>query len=409
MPAAAGLALRRSATSTARSTARAPTRAPAGCLPGPGRVRGRALARRAAAARRSLELAGAPARRGAGRPVRLAQALDNLIPNAIEHGGLRVQVEARTFPAGVRISVSDRPARRSAREGGTPARPATRPRPSSGRGDRRSARWPLPRSTADRHRRRPSSCRSRTAGQRRGAALPAAPAARGAPGRRRMSRRARAIGFAAAALACAALAAALAGGYRTDIESQLGPLRRVVVARGSRRPGRCVRPMRRGCSRCAGSRSDSCPPGRSRRRSRRSAARRRRRSRRAPTCSPASSGPAAPPPPRLARGSAPAERRWRSRSPAPRRSRRAAAIRREPGRRDRHHRARSRRRQRPNVRGGRRASSCSPSHSRLIAEAARPARIRGGVLDGDPRAHPPEALRLIQAENFARQVRLIPH
>jgi Flp pilus assembly protein CpaB len=47
-----------------------------------------------------------------------------------------------------------------------------------------------------------------------------------------MSRRARAIAFACAALASAGLAAAVAGGYRTDLESQLGPLRPVVVARG---------------------------------------------------------------------------------------------------------------------------------------------------------------------------------
>jgi Flp pilus assembly protein CpaB len=57
-----------------------------------------------------------------------------------------------------------------------------------------------------------------------------------------MSRRARAIGFAAAALACAALAAAVAGGYRTDLEGQLGPLRRVVVARDELLPTRPLRP-----------------------------------------------------------------------------------------------------------------------------------------------------------------------
>jgi Flp pilus assembly protein CpaB len=57
-----------------------------------------------------------------------------------------------------------------------------------------------------------------------------------------MSRRARAVGFAAAALACAALAATVAGGYRTDLEDQLGPLRRVVVARGKLSPSRPLRP-----------------------------------------------------------------------------------------------------------------------------------------------------------------------
>ena len=46
-----------------------------------------------------------------------------------------------------------------------------------------------------------------------------------------MSPRARAVAFAAAAVACAALSAGLAGGYRSDVAAQLGPLRPVVVAR----------------------------------------------------------------------------------------------------------------------------------------------------------------------------------
>jgi len=45
-----------------------------------------------------------------------------------------------------------------------------------------------------------------------------------------MSRRVRAIGFGCAALACAALAAAMTGGYHEDLQSELGPLRSVVVA-----------------------------------------------------------------------------------------------------------------------------------------------------------------------------------
>ena len=40
-------------------------------------------------------------------PERLAQALDNLIHNAIVHGGLRIRVQASVFPGGVRISVAD--------------------------------------------------------------------------------------------------------------------------------------------------------------------------------------------------------------------------------------------------------------------------------------------------------------
>src|SRR3954452_20145123 len=45
-----------------------------------------------------------------------------------------------------------------------------------------------------------------------------------------MKRRARAIAFGCAALVCAGLAAAMTGGYRQDIQSELGPLRSVVVA-----------------------------------------------------------------------------------------------------------------------------------------------------------------------------------
>jgi signal transduction histidine kinase len=40
-------------------------------------------------------------------PERVGQALDNLIHNAILHGGLRVRVEASAFAGGVRISVAD--------------------------------------------------------------------------------------------------------------------------------------------------------------------------------------------------------------------------------------------------------------------------------------------------------------
>jgi Flp pilus assembly protein CpaB len=57
-----------------------------------------------------------------------------------------------------------------------------------------------------------------------------------------VSRRARAIAFGCSALACAGLAATVAGRYRTDLESQLGPLRPVVVARATIPAGRVVRP-----------------------------------------------------------------------------------------------------------------------------------------------------------------------
>jgi Flp pilus assembly protein CpaB len=54
-----------------------------------------------------------------------------------------------------------------------------------------------------------------------------------------MSRRGRAVGFAVAAALCAGLAASVAGGYRSDLAAQLGELRPAVVAARSlpaRRP-----------------------------------------------------------------------------------------------------------------------------------------------------------------------------
>ena len=57
-----------------------------------------------------------------------------------------------------------------------------------------------------------------------------------------MSRRLRAIAFGCAALACAGLAAAVAGGYRADLDAQLGPLRPVVVARATIPARRPLRP-----------------------------------------------------------------------------------------------------------------------------------------------------------------------
>jgi len=40
-------------------------------------------------------------------PPRLAQALDNLLANAVEHGGLRISVEASIRRSGLRIAVAD--------------------------------------------------------------------------------------------------------------------------------------------------------------------------------------------------------------------------------------------------------------------------------------------------------------
>jgi signal transduction histidine kinase len=50
-------------------------------------------------------------------PVRIAQALDNLIVNALEHGGPNVVVEAREFKGRLRISIFD---------DGAPSRPRSR-------------------------------------------------------------------------------------------------------------------------------------------------------------------------------------------------------------------------------------------------------------------------------------------
>jgi Flp pilus assembly protein CpaB len=58
-----------------------------------------------------------------------------------------------------------------------------------------------------------------------------------------MSRRARAAAFAAAALGCAALAAGLAGGYRADLTAQLGQLVPVVVTTGPLHAHRELRPQ----------------------------------------------------------------------------------------------------------------------------------------------------------------------
>jgi signal transduction histidine kinase len=56
-------------------------------------------------------------------PVRLGRALDNLLANAIEHGGLRIGVSGRVLGSRIRVEVSDRgtddaAARRPRREAG---------------------------------------------------------------------------------------------------------------------------------------------------------------------------------------------------------------------------------------------------------------------------------------------------
>ena len=64
----------------------------------------------AAAVHRSLELSWQAGRATVlADPVRVAQALDNLISNAIEHGGLRVAVRASICAGGLRIEVASDP------------------------------------------------------------------------------------------------------------------------------------------------------------------------------------------------------------------------------------------------------------------------------------------------------------
>lgn len=57
-----------------------------------------------------------------------------------------------------------------------------------------------------------------------------------------MSRRARAVAFAAGAVGCALLAAGLAGGYRADVAAEYGALRAVVVASEPLPAKRALRP-----------------------------------------------------------------------------------------------------------------------------------------------------------------------
>lgn len=57
-----------------------------------------------------------------------------------------------------------------------------------------------------------------------------------------MSRRTRALSFLAAALVCALLAAAVAGRYRSRVESQYGPLQAVLVATSELPAGQAIGP-----------------------------------------------------------------------------------------------------------------------------------------------------------------------
>jgi Flp pilus assembly protein CpaB len=225
-----------------------------------------------------------------------------------------------------------------------------------------------------------------------------------------MTKRARAIAFGAAALGCAALAAALAGGYRADLASQLGPLRPVVVARAQIPSGQPLGPAQ---------------------------ARRLLEVRRVPErFAPAGALSAS----QQAIGHAPAVR-------IPAGAYLLAALLEDPGSRRRGHRPRLAGARKPveisvtgaealEAAGGARGARSvdvivttepgpgggsgrtyvAAEHVRLLA-LGRSGDSDGGVLSGAgsgawaatlalTRA---QALRLIQAENFARQVRLIPH
>jgi signal transduction histidine kinase len=62
----------------------------------------------AARARRSLQLRWAAGdSQVVADPARVAQALDNLLANALEHGGLRVLVEATRGERGIRVAIAD--------------------------------------------------------------------------------------------------------------------------------------------------------------------------------------------------------------------------------------------------------------------------------------------------------------
>ena len=157
----------------------------------------------------------------------LAQALDNLIVNAIEHGGPTIVVEARRRGGRLRISVVDSgrgPRPRSRREqpgrGDRPAlgRRPPRPRPARRAPGRRRARRPL----------RPAPLAS--AGSLAVLELPLAGDRTAPTGR--MSRRG-AGGRLLRRWRCSRrpAAAAIADGYGSSVARGYGPLRPVVVAR----------------------------------------------------------------------------------------------------------------------------------------------------------------------------------
>ena len=313
----------------------------------------------------------------------LEQAVDNLIVNAIEHGGPAILVEgrrARRAPAdlGRRLAaagaIRGAPARRE--RAATPAagadRAASPAGAAAGTASPSSAASPPSTGAA-------SSCAAAAGGS---VAILDLPLRRGpiAPPTRRMSRRARAALFLALALLAAAAAAAIVAGYGSSVARGYGPLRRVVVLEPGLPAGRPIGPRRgrlaagraagAGALRpggrpapCPATRSAWCPRGP------------------APAGSYLLAAPAAAAAPGSGGRAWPAiAGRSRSRSAAPTRCSPSAGARGGAGRRGRHQRT-----DRPGPgpdlrrRRGRAAAGARPGRRR-----PRPGRDRGGDAGADP-------------------------
>ena len=243
-------------------TGRSPSTS-ARCSPAPSRAGGRSPARRAA------ELHFAPA--GArflvrADPLRLAQAVGNLVPNALEHGSRAGPGAGRTRPRRTSGSRSATRARACPRRspswrtaGRTPAAAVTASR-SRARSPRATAGGCSPR-RSPRARASSSSCRAPDALP----AAPAAPAAGGPPAAARaaMSRRRRAAALLGLALVLGGLAASDVARREAAVRAQLGPLVPVVVAGGDLAAGRGSSP--RATSPCAQVPARYAPVGRGRR------------------------------------------------------------------------------------------------------------------------------------------------
>ena len=349
------------------------------------------------AAARSSSAGGPAAARVEGDAAALEQAIDNLIVNAIEHGGPEIVVEGWSArgPAlsrGARFGHAGRGRTRGAARPGElidrahgqePPRSWARRGPPGRRpiiaGASRCAARP-------RARRRSSSCRCSPPGDAAGW----------------MKRRSRALAFLALALVSAAAGAAIVAGYGSSVAGGYGPLRQVVVLSDAdssprSRSGR-VRSTRR--SSCAASPPASCRRERSPTPPKRSGWSCGRRPRPAPICSP---------------------RSWRRRGSAARGP--ACGGGRQAGR-DRGHRrrraVRDRRAQRGAAGGRRRHQRTERARARAgptwpppgcrcsRSAPAQTAPARAGRRPRPSASPGAQALRLISAESFARKLTLLP-